>query len=95
MARLSRSHAAFAGATLLLVAIKLLFDFYPGDFPVKGQAAAFTWPIVGASSCWHWPGCLPSARSPRRRCSRSRSATGAGSGGACGSPSRPVWPTVS
>ena len=47
MARLSRSHAAFAGAALLLVAIKLLFDFYPGDFPVKGQAQAFTWQIVG------------------------------------------------
>src|SRR6185295_11408635 len=30
----------------LLVLIKLLFDYYPGDFPARGQAAAFTWPIV-------------------------------------------------
>lgn len=44
--RLSRSQLTFGAAALLLVAIKLLFDFYPGDFPVKGQAAAFTWPIV-------------------------------------------------
>lgn len=46
MKKLSRSQAAFAAASLLLVVIKLLFDFYPGDFPVKGQANAFTWPIV-------------------------------------------------
>jgi cytochrome b561 len=37
---------AFGVASGLLVAIKLLFEFYPGDFPVKGQAEAFTWPIV-------------------------------------------------
>lgn len=37
---------AFGVASGLLIAIKLLFEFYPGDFPVKGQAAAFTWPIV-------------------------------------------------
>jgi hypothetical protein len=37
---------AFAAAALLLVGIKLLFDWYPGDFPVKGQAQAFTWPLV-------------------------------------------------
>ena len=30
----------------MLVAIKLLFDFYPGEYPVRGQAAAFTWPLV-------------------------------------------------
>jgi hypothetical protein len=24
-----------------------LFDFYPGDYPVRGQAEAFTWPLVG------------------------------------------------
>ena len=47
MTRLSRSRAVFAAASLLLVAIKLLFDFYPGDFPVKDQAQAFTWPVVG------------------------------------------------
>src|SRR5262245_39667029 len=35
-------------AALLLVGIKLLFDHYPGDFPARGQAAAFTWPVVGA-----------------------------------------------
>lgn len=35
-------------AVLLLVGIKLLFDFYPGDFPARGQAAAFTWSVVGS-----------------------------------------------
>lgn len=31
----------------LLVGIKILFDFYPGELPIRGQAAAFTWPVVG------------------------------------------------
>ena len=31
----------------LLAGIKLLFDFYPGELPIRGQAAAFTWPVVG------------------------------------------------
>lgn len=49
MARPSKRAAiTFGAASALLVAIKLLFDFYPGDFPVKGQAAAFTWPIIGS-----------------------------------------------
>ena len=43
-----RSTFAFATCCLVLVAIKLLFDFYPGDFPVRGQAEAFTWTVVGA-----------------------------------------------
>jgi hypothetical protein len=30
----------------LLVGIKVLFDLYPGDFPAREQAAAFTWPLV-------------------------------------------------
>ena len=37
----------FAALSLVLVAIKLLFDHYPGDFPLRDQAAAFSWPIVG------------------------------------------------
>jgi len=41
-----RSSIAFLGAAILLVALKLLFDQYPGDFPVKGQTEAFTWPLV-------------------------------------------------
>lgn len=43
-----RSTIAFASICLVLVAIKLLFQYYPGDFPVRGQAEAFTWPLVGA-----------------------------------------------
>ncbi len=37
----------FAALSLALVAIKLLFDHYPGDFPLRDQAAAFSWPLVG------------------------------------------------
>ena len=43
-----RSTLAFLACASALVAIKLLFDLYPGDYPVRGQAAAFTWPVVGA-----------------------------------------------
>ena len=43
-----RSTLAFLATCLVLVAIKLLFDYYPGDYPVRGQAEAFTWPLVGA-----------------------------------------------
>jgi hypothetical protein len=42
-----RSTIAALAASLLLVGIKLLFDLYPGDFPLGGQAKAFTWPVVG------------------------------------------------
>lgn len=42
-----RSTLAFLATCAMLVAIKLLFDFYPGDYPVRGQAAAFTWSLVG------------------------------------------------
>lgn len=37
---------AYAATAALLAAIKLLFDLYPGDYPVRGQAEAFTWPLV-------------------------------------------------
>lgn len=41
-----RSNIAFAATALVLIALKLLFDFYPGDYPVRGQAEAFSWPFV-------------------------------------------------
>lgn len=48
MPKLARSSTlAFTFASLLLLGIKLLFQSYPGDFPGKGQAEAFTWPFVG------------------------------------------------
>jgi hypothetical protein len=48
MRSLTRPSAiAFLAAALLLVGVKLLFALYPGDFPVKGQAEAFTWPLIG------------------------------------------------
>jgi hypothetical protein len=43
-----RSTVLFAGTSLVLVAIKLLFQFYPGQYPIKSQAAAFGWPLVAA-----------------------------------------------
>ena len=42
------SAIAALAASLLLVGIKLLFELYPGEFPGRGQAEAFTWPVVGA-----------------------------------------------
>ena len=44
---LTPSTFVFAGLALTLVGIKLLFDFYPGDFPHRDQAQAFTWTLVG------------------------------------------------
>lgn len=41
-----RSTILFAGLSALLIGIKLLFDHYPGDFPLRDQASAFTWPLV-------------------------------------------------
>jgi hypothetical protein len=38
----------FAVVSLVLVGIKLLFEFYPGDFPGREQAQAFTWTLVGS-----------------------------------------------
>ncbi len=38
----------FLALTLVLVGLKLLFDYYPGDFPHRSQAAAFSWPLIGA-----------------------------------------------
>ncbi|HYD14530.1 MAG TPA: hypothetical protein VEC11_16915 [Allosphingosinicella sp.] len=43
-----RSTLAFAACSLVLIAIKLLFDHYPGEFPGRDQASAFTWPVIGA-----------------------------------------------
>lgn len=43
-----RSTVAFALTCVVFVGIKLLFANYPGDFPVKGQTEAFTWPLVAA-----------------------------------------------
>jgi hypothetical protein len=53
-----RSNLAFMASALLLVAIKSLFDLYPGDFPVKGQAEAFTWPLAGGIILIGWLGLL-------------------------------------
>src|SRR3954454_6596167 len=41
-----RSTLLFAGTSLVLVLIKLLFQFYPGQYPIKSQAVAFSWPVV-------------------------------------------------
>jgi hypothetical protein len=47
MGNMSRpSVIAFGVCSLLLVGIKLFFGLYPGDFPVKGQAEAFSWLVV-------------------------------------------------
>jgi hypothetical protein len=42
----SKAALAFIALAGLMVAIKLLFDFYPYDFPARDQASAFTWTIV-------------------------------------------------
>ena len=77
-----RSTLAFLGTSLVLVAIKLLFDLYSGDYPVRGQAEAFTWPLVGAILRSGWAACLRSDRCNGPTPSPSRRA----SGGACSSP---------
>jgi len=38
----------FIAVSLVLAGIKLLFVFYPGDFPGRDQAAAFTWTLIGS-----------------------------------------------
>ena len=43
---LRASTILFIAVCGLLVGIKLLFDLYPGQFPAREQAAAFTWPLV-------------------------------------------------
>lgn len=71
------SAVAFLATSLLFVAIKLLFDHYPGDFPVKGQAEAFTWPLVAgivasgalgllAERSLRWPEAFSDAARDRR-----------------------------
>jgi hypothetical protein len=44
----TRSAFAFLGVAALLPALKLLFDYYPGDFPLRDQTAAFSWLAIGA-----------------------------------------------
>lgn len=41
------ANGLFASLCLILIVIKLLFAFYPGDFPAKDQAEAFSWPVIG------------------------------------------------
>lgn len=41
-----RSALLFLLLTAALAGLKLLFDYYPGDFPHRSQAAAFTWPLI-------------------------------------------------
>lgn len=38
----------FLAVSAVLVGIKLLFILYPGDFPAREQAEAFTWTLIGA-----------------------------------------------
>lgn len=42
------STGLFVAVSLVLVGIKLLFDHYPGDFPGRDQAQAFTWTLVAS-----------------------------------------------
>ncbi len=42
------SSRLFVVVSLVLVGIKLLFDTYPGDFPGRDQAQAFTWTLMGS-----------------------------------------------
>src|SRR5688572_29417117 len=42
----SKAAWTFIAFAALMIAIKLLFDFYPYDFPARDQASAFTWPVV-------------------------------------------------
>ena len=44
--RISKAGRAFIACSGLLIAIKLLFDFYPYDYPARDQASAFSWPVV-------------------------------------------------
>ena len=50
MATMLRSKAAAAFLILagLLVGLKLLFDYYPGDFPLRDQASAFDWMTIAS-----------------------------------------------
>jgi hypothetical protein len=38
----------FVMVSAVLIAIKLLFELYPGEYPIRSQAAAFGWPLVAA-----------------------------------------------
>jgi len=43
-----RSTWLFTAVSSVLIAIKLLFAYYPGDYPIRSQATAFSWPLIGA-----------------------------------------------
>lgn len=43
---LRQSTLLFFGLCAAIVAIKLLFALYPGDFPIRGQTEAFSWPLI-------------------------------------------------
>lgn len=43
-----RSNLIFLALATGLIAIKLLFEFYPGTFPIRDQTEAFTWPLIAA-----------------------------------------------
>jgi len=64
MARVSTtSLVVFALLTLTMVGIKLLFDHYPGEFPLRDQAAAFTWEIIGGITLLAFAGVFASRAS--------------------------------
>ena len=73
-----RSTVLFAGTSLVLVAIKLLFQFYPGQYPIKSQAAAFSWPLVGGVLVIGFLGLLAdrAARLPEPLANRARDQAG-------------------
>ena len=64
----------FFGLCAAVVAIKLLFEYYPGDFPIKGQTEAFSWPLISAVLLFGFAGLfadrasgLPDPLADRRR----------------------------
>jgi hypothetical protein len=46
MPKSQRSAIVFLFTCALLLGLKLLFDFYPPDYTVRGQESAFAWPVV-------------------------------------------------
>jgi hypothetical protein len=46
--QLHRSFVLFTAVSAIFIGIKLLFAFYPGEFPIKSQTEAFSWPLIGA-----------------------------------------------
>src|SRR5262245_55002487 len=41
------ANVLFISLCVILIAIKILFASYPGDFPAKDQAQALSWPVIG------------------------------------------------